>query len=141
MRRIKVSVFHTCKADGSCTYRFLLSCSLLFCAFLAVNAQQTGLTAAQVIEKIRQNSGIPWSSSTVDVIKAGNPETKVTGIVTTMFATYDILKEAVAKGCNLIITHEPTFYNHLDDTAGLKSARDKVYADKRKFIESHHLVI
>jgi putative NIF3 family GTP cyclohydrolase 1 type 2 len=115
---------------------------LLLFILLYVTAQsQPPLTAAQAIERIRKETGVPWTGQTVDVFKTGDPETPVTGIVTTMFATMDILKQAVARGCNLVITHEPTFYNHLDDTAALADMHNPVYAEKRKYIEDHHLVI
>ncbi len=42
-------------------------------------------------------------------------------------------------GKNLIIAHEPTFYNHLDQTDELKN--DPVYQAKRKFIEEHGMVV
>jgi putative NIF3 family GTP cyclohydrolase 1 type 2 len=103
--------------------------------------QQKTPTAVQIIERIQKETGVPWKGQTVDVFKTGDPEAPVTGIVTTMFATMDILKQAVARGCNLIITHEPTFYNHLDDTVALVSNHDPVYAEKRKYIEDHNLVI
>jgi putative NIF3 family GTP cyclohydrolase 1 type 2 len=104
-------------------------------------SQPKGLTAAEIIARIQKESHVSWQGETVDVFKTGNPETPVTGIVTTMFATMDVLKEAVAKGCNLVITHEPTFYNHMDDTAALAGAHNPIYAEKRKYIEDHHLVI
>ena len=104
-------------------------------------SQQKPVTAAQIIQRIQKETGVSWRGETVDVFKTGNPETPVTGIVTTMFATMDILKQAVAMGCNLIITHEPTFYNHLDDTAALVGTHNPVYTEKRKFIEDHNLVI
>jgi putative NIF3 family GTP cyclohydrolase 1 type 2 len=113
---------------------FILISSLTYC-------QQKPLTAAQVIERIQKETKVPWTGQTVDVFKTGDPETPVTGIVTTMFATMDILKQAVAMGCNLIITHEPTFYNHLDDTSALVGTHNPIYAEKRKFIEDNHLVI
>ena len=103
--------------------------------------QQKPLTAAQIIDQIKKETKVPWTGQTVDVFKTGNPETPVTGIVTTMFATMDILKQAVAQGCNLIITHEPTFYNHLDDTAAFVGTHNPIYAEKRKYIEDHNLVI
>jgi putative NIF3 family GTP cyclohydrolase 1 type 2 len=113
---------------------FILLSSLTYC-------QQKPLTAAQVIERIQKETKVPWTGQTVDVFKTGAPETRVTGIVTTMFATMDILKQAVARGCNLIITHEPTFYNHLDDTTALVGTHNPIYAEKRKYIEENHLVI
>jgi len=104
-------------------------------------AQSSGLTARQAIERIQKNVGVPWRSPTVDTFKAGDPDTPVTGIATTMMATYDVLVRAAAAGDNLIITHEPTFYGHQDETAGLAAENDAVLATKQAFIEKHHLVI
>jgi putative NIF3 family GTP cyclohydrolase 1 type 2 len=97
------------------------------------------LTAAQVIERIRKNVGVPWHEPTVDTFKAGDPNTKVTGIVTTFAATLDVLQRAAASGKNLIISHEPTFYNHLDQT--IEFENDPVYKAKRQFIAQHGLVV
>jgi putative NIF3 family GTP cyclohydrolase 1 type 2 len=77
--------------------------------------------------------------NTVDTIKAGDPNTLVTGIATTFLDTMEVLREAVRRGDNLIITHEPTFYNHLDDTKFFTD--DPVYKEKLAFIEQHHLVV
>ncbi len=100
------------------------------------------VTAQQVIDRIKFHVGLPWNANTVDTFKAGNPDTPVTGIAVTMMATMDVLKRAVTAGDNLIITHEPTFYSHLDkpDDLPLKE-KDPVLAEKRAFIEQHHLVI
>jgi putative NIF3 family GTP cyclohydrolase 1 type 2 len=75
----------------------------------------------------------------VDTLKAGDPDTIVTGIATTFMDTYPVLEQAVASGKNLIITHEPTFYNHLDDQAPL--AADPVQQQKLTYIREHHLVV
>lgn len=100
---------------------------------------QKPLTARQIIEKIKLQIGAPVDPNTVDTFKAGDPETPVTGIATTFLDTYDVLQEAVASGANLIITHEPTFYNHLDETGFLKG--DPVFEQKMAYIREHHLVI
>ena len=100
---------------------------------------QKPLTARQVIEKIKLQIGAPVDPNTVDTFKAGDPETPVIGIATTFLDTYDVLQEAVASGANLIITHEPTFYNHLDETGFLKG--DPVFEQKMAYIREHHLVI
>lgn len=76
---------------------------------------------------------------TVDVVKAGDPSQPVTGIVTTFLATYAVLKQAVDLGANLIISHEPIFYNHLDRVDWLGD--DPVYADKLGLIEENSLVV
>ena len=58
-----------------------------------------------------------------------------------MMATLDVLERAAASHKNLIITHEPTFYNHLDTTDNLKAQNDPVLAAKQEFIAKHDLVI
>jgi putative NIF3 family GTP cyclohydrolase 1 type 2 len=115
-----------------------------FCFFACVavvSAQATNPTARQLIEQIKANVGVPWRADTVDTIKAGNPDTPVTGIATTMMATFDVLRRAAAEGKNLVITHEPTFYNHRDTTDAFQQENDRVWADKEKFIRDHKLVI
>ncbi len=96
-------------------------------------------TARQVVEKIKLQIDAPVDPNTVDTFKAGDPNTPVTGIATTFLDTYDVLRQAVAEGANLIITHEPTFYNHLDETDFLKG--DPVFEQKMAYIREHHLVI
>lgn len=96
-------------------------------------------SAGQLIERIIHQTGATEIPGTVDVIKEGSPAMEVTGIATCMFATMDVLRTAVAKNCNLIITHEPLYYNHLDETNQLLS--DPVFLEKKKFINEHKLVI
>jgi len=108
---------------------------------LAAFAQTGSLTARQAIERIQKNVGVPWKSQTVDTFKAGDPDTSVTGIATTMMATYDVLRRAAASGKNLVITHEPTFYNHEDQTGEFEKENDAVLATKQSFIAEHHLVV
>jgi len=102
-------------------------------------ASGPGLTASAVIGKIIEKTGAPLIPNTVDVIKEGNPETTVTGIVTTMFATMPVMKKAVEMNCNLVIVHEPLYYNHTDQTS--QFANDPVFLEKQKFIRDHKLVI
>ena len=47
---------------------------------------------------------------TCDGFVYGDPETEVTGVITTFTVTAEVLKEAMARGANMIITHEPTFF-------------------------------
>jgi putative NIF3 family GTP cyclohydrolase 1 type 2 len=103
-------------------------------------AQQSRITARQVVAEIQRQVGVEWKKDTVDTFKAGNPDTTVTGIAVTMMATMDVLQRASAKGLNLIITHEPTFYAHLDTPEGVP-ADDAVWAEKRALIEKHGLVV
>jgi len=118
-------------------------CVVWFCCVSATFAQERKeITANEVIERIKKRVGLEWRADTVDTFKGGDPNTKVTGIAMTMMATMDVLQRAAAKGDNLVITHEPTFYDHLDTSNQLPQGEsDAVLAEKRRFIEEHHLVV
>lgn len=91
------------------------------------------------MQKIIAATGATPPVGTVDTLKAGDPNTVVTGIATTFMDTYAVLEKAAADGKNLIITHEPTFYNHPDDLKPLQD--DPVQQQKLAFIREHHLVV
>lgn len=113
---------------------------LLFGALAA--AQEKHLTAREVVNRIQSHVGVPWQADTVDTFKAGNPDEPVTGVALTVMATMDVLERAAASGKNLVITHEPTFYNHLDKLDVLQhKEKDPVLAAKLAFIAEHHLVV
>jgi putative NIF3 family GTP cyclohydrolase 1 type 2 len=103
-------------------------------------AQEKRPTAREVVAAIQEHIGIPWQKETVDTFKAGNPDAPVTGIAVTMMATMDVLQRAAANGQNFVITHEPTFYNHLDVPEGMAES-DPVWKEKRDFIEKHGMVV
>ncbi len=97
------------------------------------------VSASEVIATIIEKTGTPLIPNTVDIIKEGDPATPIKGIVTCMFATMEVLKKAVENNCNLVIAHEPLYYNHLDQTEKLQ--QDSVYLKKKKFILDHGLVV
>ena len=51
------------------------------------STSQDNNSASKIIGTIIKNTGASTKQNTVDVIKEGDPETQVTGIVTCMFAT------------------------------------------------------
>jgi putative NIF3 family GTP cyclohydrolase 1 type 2 len=115
------------------------------CGLIALRpllAQQSILTAAQLIERIQKNVGVPWRAQTVDTIKAGSPDTAVKGIATTMVATLDLLKRATAAQRNFIVVHEPTFYSGAEDEFHARNNSDDPLVQlKRSFIENNGLVV
>lgn len=113
------------------------------------------IAATDVIDRIKKNIGVEWKPDTFDTIKAGDPATAVSGVVTTAIASMSVLRRAVDAGANLIITSEPTFYGRNDgrtppagrggrggppppDSPPLS---DPVYTAKNAFIEKHALVV
>lgn len=122
---------------------------LSICIFLLVaagiqqiQAQQAPVktqTARQIISQMQQHLTCQWSQETVDTFKSGNPDDVVTGVAVSMFANMETLRQAVARNCNLIIVHEPTFYNHPDKTEMLEN--NPVYREKLAYIQKHKLII
>ena len=96
-------------------------------------------TIQDVIDTILKTvPGAPLAD-TVDTVKSGDPSQPVKGIVTTFMATRQVIDTAVALGANLIITHEPTYFNHRDQTEWLQA--DPVYTAKRAVLETNHIVV
>jgi putative NIF3 family GTP cyclohydrolase 1 type 2 len=106
---------------------------------LEAETPNPNLTAQAIMDQIIAATGAKPTAGTVDTLKAGDPATVITGIATTFMDTYPVLEQAVAEHRNLIITHEPTFYNHPDDQSAL--AADPVFEQKMAYIQEHHLVV
>lgn len=62
---------------------------------------------------------VDWQNS-CDGFKFGPPDTPIEGIAVAWQSHHATLQEAYHKGCNLFITHEPTFYSHMDDDVVLR---------------------
>jgi len=81
---------------------------------------------------------VDWKNS-VDRFIIGDPETELKGIAVAWQSRTAALKEAVKLGCNMFITHEPTFYRHRDNDDSVFA--QPFAADKRKLIQDNGLVI
>ena len=73
---------------------------------------------------------------TCDTCKSGSMEAEIKGVAVSMFATPDVVREAVRQGANLLIVHEPTYYNHWDD-----HVPEGIGEEKRRLIEQCGLTI
>ena len=102
-------------------------------------AQKKDITIQEVIDLIIKNIPVSPFAETVDTVKAGNAKQILKGIVTTSFATIEVIEKTALTGANFIIAHEPTFYNHLDKTDWLE--QDDVYQYKQALIDKHGIVI
>ena len=98
------------------------------------------MTAREVVDLIKKNSGIQWNERSVrDTFKMGDPDAEVRGIATTMMSTFDMLKRANQAGLNFVITHEDTWWNDRDDAQDL--AANPLYLKKAEFIQKNGMVI
>jgi hypothetical protein len=85
------------------------------------------------------NGGWLDPDKTVDTFKAGAPEAPVRGIAVGWMSYRWALEKALALGCNVFITHEPTYYHHHDNDE--RVFRLPGVQEKRRFIEESGLVI
>ncbi|MDJ1479253.1 Nif3-like dinuclear metal center hexameric protein [Cytophagaceae bacterium YF14B1] len=106
-------------------------------SFAAGSAKQ--LTVQEIMDLILKEGGLKPLSDTVDTLKAGLADQVVTGIVTTMFPTITIIEEAAKRKANFIIAHEPSFYNHKDDSAWVPN--NMVVKQKQQLLEKHKIAI
>jgi putative NIF3 family GTP cyclohydrolase 1 type 2 len=125
-------------ANSATTAAILLATPLVNRAAGFIKPVET-YTVKQVMDAFIKEVPGGVLASTVDTLKAGNPDTIVTGIVTTMFATIDVIRKTIDLGANFIIAHEPTFYNHPDDTKWLQN--DDVYQYKVKLLKDHNIAV
>ena len=78
-------------------------------------------------------------ATTKDQILYGNPDVECTGVVTTCFASSDVIRRAHAIGANLIISHEALFWNHGDHQDWL--ADNKTYIEKKKLLDDTGITV
>ena len=88
------------------------------------------MKVGEIIDGIILKTGVPRlpEDKTCDRLMAGSLDCEVTKIVSTFMATVDVIREAAESGANFIITHEPTWFTGMDDTAWLEG--DPVYQKK-----------
>jgi len=100
------------------------------------------VTARQVAERIGEHVGVPPRQTTVDGFLAGDPDAPVRGIAVTVMATLDVLHRAAERGLDLVVTHEPLYFDHhgASDDA-LAGEADPVFAAKAAFVAEHGLVV
>ncbi|MDO8587187.1 MAG: Nif3-like dinuclear metal center hexameric protein [Armatimonadota bacterium] len=81
---------------------------------------------------------VNWED-TVDRFIIGSSDTEIKGIAVAWQSRTSALKKAIESGCNLFVTHEPTFYRHRDNDENV--FKQPFAAEKRKLIEDNGLVI
>jgi putative NIF3 family GTP cyclohydrolase 1 type 2 len=75
--------------------------------------------------------------TTVDRVIVGDAETEVGRCLVTWMPSFRVLQLMVERDVRLLVCHEPTFWNHLDE----RPANDAMLQEKMKFIQDHELVI
>ncbi len=112
---------------------------MLFSPLLDQFSQVDPLTVSQVIDRIIAEVPGGKLNDTVDTLKSGSGDRVVTGIVTTMFATVKVIEATAKLKANFIIAHEPSFYNHQDDTGWVEN--NTVVNEKRALLEKYQITV
>lgn len=73
---------------------------------------------------------------TCDTLKAGDPNKELKKVAVTMFATVETVKRAREWGADMLIVHEPTYYDHMEKIDELPAV-----VAKRRLIEESGITI
>ena len=97
------------------------------------------LTAQTVHDHLRTvGTWVDWDN-TCDGFKHGAPDAQVRGIAVGWQSLQVALEEAHNKGLNLFITHEPTYYAHMDDDPDMRRSAPAVR--KAEFLDRTGMVV
>lgn len=94
------------------------------------------ITVQDIITRLTTSVG--QIENTVDTLKSGSPNSKVTGIAVSFMPTYDTINKAIELEANLLITHEGLFYSHWDQT---DFGKNEIVDQKKKLIEESDIAI
>ncbi len=98
------------------------------------------MTIQEILDKLKAfHAPLEHPEHTCDTVKCGDPGAECTGVGVTCYVSMDVIRRAREKGINLLITHEPTFYNHADHTGFLEN--DPVYLEKRAALADAGVVV
>lgn len=74
-----------------------------------------------------------------DQVLYGDPEQELTGIVTTCYASVEVIRKAIELGANLIVAHEALFWNHGDHTDWLED--NKTFQAKKALLDQGGITV
>lgn len=100
-----------------------------------------------VIQSVKDYCKGEWNGvvieeeTTRDKILYGDPNKECTGIVTTIYASVDVIKKAHELNANLIIAHEALLWNRGDKRDWLEESQNKTYLEKKKLMDDYGIVV
>lgn len=95
---------------------------------------------SEIIDKLEAYHGpLEPERRTCDIVQYGDPDQVCTGIVLSCCPTAEVIRKAAELGCNLIIGHEPLFYDGWDETDWLQD--NCVYQAKKQLLDRLGIVV
>lgn len=73
-----------------------------------------------IINRLKESADERDFSKTCDTCKSGDMDRDIKKVAVTMFATPDIIRRAKEWGAQLMLVHEPLYYNHMDNKSDEK---------------------
>lgn len=93
------------------------------------------MKAIELINELKMGGTV--GAQTVDTVKAGDAEKQLKKVAVTMFGTVEVIKKAKEWGADMLIVHEPLYYNHVDAIGDQPSP---VVKAKRALVEESGMV-
>ncbi|MBR6514920.1 MAG: Nif3-like dinuclear metal center hexameric protein [Clostridia bacterium] len=94
------------------------------------------MKAQEIMSILFSMADMSGFENTCDTLKCGHADKEVTKIAVTMFPTVKVIKKAQEWGADLLIVHEPLYYNHMD-----KHSEDLVEVKKRELLCSTGMTV
>ena len=102
---------------------------------------------SEVIQTVKNYCKGSWMGQKIDDTKTrdkvlyGDTDKECTGIVTTIYASVDVIRKAHELGANLIIAHEALLWNHGDHREWLEESENKTYLAKKKLMDEYGITV
>lgn len=96
------------------------------------------MNARELMEELFARADEPVRD-TVDTCKAGDPERALRRVATCFIATPEVIRAAGDWGADLLITHEPTYYEHRDHLGAIPD--DPVMQAKKRLLEGTGMTV
>ena len=94
------------------------------------------MKAIEIMEELFALADERDYSNTCDTLKAGSPDVEVKKVAVSMHPTLEVVEQVKNWGAQLLIVHEPAYYNHMDEHSD-----EKIECEKRKIIEDSGITI
>lgn len=85
--------------------------------------------------------GFPLGKDSRDRVLWGDDQRELTGVVTCLWASADVIRAARERGANLIVCHESLFWNHGDYTDWLAAQGNEAFYAKRQLLDEADVCI
>lgn len=94
------------------------------------------MKAYEIIEKIFTFGKDFHYETTCDTLKSGSHDAEVSKVAITMNPTVDVIKDAKNWGAELLICHEPLYFNHMDEHSD-----EAIESEKRSLLEETGMTV